>query len=320
MKPVWAGLLLLHSGAAALNAQGRALEASYGAWRSDTLAVIWGIGLRSPLPGPLDYGLAFVHLDDRRSPLNRTQSGGEFSLGTDRARTGPYAVAAVGVAMKHDDGNFDAFWSAGGGFTLRVFPFLALGIEGRYRTEDQLVRGFWTLDPSDRRGWLVSARAALSWNGGPGTRGAERPSRRSIARAARRHGVARSDLAAQIVFTALDAMGTPYRWGGEESNGYDCSGLIQFAYRSHGVAVPRVSREQAASGTAIGLEIGRLAPGDILGFSVEGDRVTHVGLYVGDGRFIHSASGGVKLSSLADTDPDSLWWRRRWAAARRILD
>ena len=62
-----------------------------------------------------------------------------------------------------------------------------------------------------------------------------------------------------------------------------------------------------------------LRPGDILGFSVEGDRVTHVGLYVGDGRFIHSASDGVKLSSLAAPDGDSQWWRRHWIVARRIL-
>ncbi|MBI2073356.1 MAG: C40 family peptidase, partial [Gemmatimonadetes bacterium] len=47
--------------------------------------------------------------------------------------------------------------------------------------------------------------------------------------------------------------------------------------------------------------------------------VTHVGLYLGEGQFIHSASGGVKLSSLSALDGDSQWWRRRWTMARRIL-
>jgi cell wall-associated NlpC family hydrolase len=62
-----------------------------------------------------------------------------------------------------------------------------------------------------------------------------------------------------------------------------------------------------------------LRPGDVLRFSVEGDHVTHVGLYVGDGMFIHSASGGVKLSSLTATDPDSQWWQRHWLTARRVV-
>jgi hypothetical protein len=314
------GFLLLEGVSTALMAQGRTIGGSYGAWRSDSIAAIWSAGYAAPLTGPLDYGIAFIHLDDYRSPMNRTQSGGEFSLGIGRRRPGPYVVAAVGLAMKHDGGNVDASWSAGAGFTVRVLPFLHLALEGRYRAEDQLVHGFWKLDPSDRKGWAASGGAILPLGRGPSDGIRRRPSTGALARAARARGLSRSDLAAQVVSTALEAMGTPYRWGGEEGNGYDCSGLIQYAYRIHGITVPRISRDQASSGSVLALEIRRLAPGDILGFSVEGDRITHVGLYVGDGRFIHSASGGVRLSSLSDTDPDSLWWRRRWAAARRILD
>jgi cell wall-associated NlpC family hydrolase len=59
--------------------------------------------------------------------------------------------------------------------------------------------------------------------------------------------------------------------------------------------------------------------GDILGFSVEGAGVTHVGLYLGEGQFIHSASAGVKLSSLSAADPDSVWWHRRWVETRRLI-
>ena len=319
LRSGWLGFPLLAATSTVLTGQVRTIEASYGAWHGDSIAVIWSAGYTAALPGPLDYGIAFSHIDDHRSPLNRTQSGGEFSLGIGRQRPGPYAVAAVGVAMKHDDGNVDASWSAGAGLTVRVLPFLHLALESRYRAEDQFLHGFWKLDPSDRRGWSASGRVILLVGRGPAaTR--PHPSTEELARAARARGLSRSELAAQVVSTALGAMGTPYRWGGEEGNGYDCSGLIQYAYRINGITVPRISRDQAASGNALALEIGRLAPGDILGFSVEGDRITHVGLYVGDGRFIHSASGGVKLSSLSGTDPDSLWWRRRWAAARRILD
>ncbi len=122
-----------------------------------------------------------------------------------------------------------------------------------------------------------------------------------------------------MVETALDVMGTPYRWGGNDQDGYDCSGLIQYAYGEHGILLPRVSRDQARMGTAVDRDAGRLAPGDILAFSVDGGGVSHVGLYVGDGRFIHSASSGVKLSSLSADDPDSRWWRARWVGARRVL-
>jgi cell wall-associated NlpC family hydrolase len=127
-------------------------------------------------------------------------------------------------------------------------------------------------------------------------------------------------LAAQVVNTALDAMGTPYRWGGSDDNGFDCSGLIQYAYAQHGILLPRASRDQIRMGLPVEPRLEALRPGDILGFSVERAGVTHVGLYVGNGQFIHSASGGVKLSSLTATDPDSRWWQQRLVAARRILN
>jgi cell wall-associated NlpC family hydrolase len=115
-------------------------------------------------------------------------------------------------------------------------------------------------------------------------------------------------------------MGTPYRWGGSDAAGYDCWGLIQFAYAEHGILLPRVSRDQARIGVLVERDIEALLPGDILGFAASGSGITHVGLYVGEGLFIHSASTGVKLSSLNGTDPDSRWWRQRWAVARRILN
>ena len=99
-------------------------------------------------------------------------------------------------------------------------------------------------------------------------------------------------------------MGTPYRWGGSDANGYDCSGLIQWAYGEHGIVLPRTSRDQARTGTAQDPSIAVLLPGDILTFS-QGSGVSHVGLYVG---------------SLVDDDADSRWWQRRWVGVRRILN
>lgn len=126
--------------------------------------------------------------------------------------------------------------------------------------------------------------------------------------------------AAEIVGTALTVMGTPYRWGGTGSDGFDCSGLIQYAYAQHGITLARRSVEQAQAGTEVARELPALAPGDILTFSSEpGGPVEHVGLYVGEGRFIHSARGGVQISELSAADPVGKWWFDRWAGARRVL-
>ena len=306
-------------------AQSRALDFSYGLWRVDSRSITWSAGYRMPLVGPIDYSLSLSHLDDHRSPLDRTQTGAELTVGLWRDGSGAYAVGGAGMGMKHYDGNLDAYWSAGAGWAIRALSFLSLAVEGRYRTEDQFTRGFWHLNPSDRRGFTVSAGATLLFAGkgrrAPLPRGFDPPSSGELERAARERGVSRagSAIAGDVVETALDVMGTPYRWGGDGDNGYDCSGLIQYSYGQHGIILPRASREQARLGVNVDRRIEALHPGDILGFSVEGVGVTHVGLYVGDGRFVHSASGGVKISSLAAIDPDSVWWQRRWTVARRIL-
>jgi cell wall-associated NlpC family hydrolase len=129
-------------------------------------------------------------------------------------------------------------------------------------------------------------------------------------------------LTASVVETALAAMGSPYQWGGTNANGFDCSGLIQFSYAKHGVLLPRVSRDQARMGQAVTRQVTALRPGDILAFSSAGTsgNVTHVGLYVGNGQFIHSSGTGVKLSQLEAGDGDSRWWRDRWVGARRIVE
>jgi cell wall-associated NlpC family hydrolase len=81
-----------------------------------------------------------------------------------------------------------------------------------------------------------------------------------------------------------------------------------------------MSRDQALAGTAVSAMIDSLRPGDILAFAGRpGGSVTHVGLYIGDGRFIHSSSTGVRLSRLDRDDPDGKYWIPRWVGVRRIL-
>jgi cell wall-associated NlpC family hydrolase len=115
-------------------------------------------------------------------------------------------------------------------------------------------------------------------------------------------------------------LGTPYEWGGSAENGFDCSGLIQYAYARHGIRLRRTSRDQATSGSIVTPVIEALQPGDILLFAAEpGGGVTHVGMYVGEQTFIHSSNTGVKLSRLEAQDADGAWWVARWVGARRIV-
>ena len=337
-RAAFGSLALLASVSLPSAAQERGLDVMYGRWwQGGPASTLIAASYVRPLLGPFHYGLGAYQFRDGDTTTNRTSTGGEISLSF-WPGGGAYVVGTSGIGMRHRGGDLDAEWSAGVGYALRPLSFFQIGLEGRYRVEDQAIHGFWQLDPTDRRGWSVLGRVALSFGGDEASprpvvpvRDAPRPAQaapqfhaptdetvHSIATAHGASGEAAS-VTTKVVRSALDAMGTPYSWGGTDANGFDCSGLIQFAYGSQGIIVPRVSGDQMRTGVAVTRTVDSLRPGDVLGFSVEGNGVTHVGLYIGDGSFIHSASGGVKISSLTATDPDSDWWRRHWLMARRIV-
>lgn len=281
--------------------------------------------------GPMSFGLSVTHTRETYAEKSK-QTGGELDLGLGRDGEGPYLVAGFGLNMGHTDGNVAAQWSAGAGYALRLFGPVSLGIDARYRAEDGEMRGFWRLQPEDRRGLQLLGRLAIGFGGAKSPQQAQQtradpefyePPSESELESASGAGEGSSSSAAlrvAVVQTALDAMGTPYRWGGSDGNGFDCSGLIQFAYSEHGLILPRMSQDQARTGIHVDRNLQSLLPGDILGFSGGGGGVTHVGLYVGDGQFIHSASDGVILSSLTAGDTEARWWSQNWITARRVIN
>jgi cell wall-associated NlpC family hydrolase len=115
----------------------------------------------------------------------------------------------------------------------------------------------------------------------------------------------------QIVFTALQMVGVPYRYGGEDPSGFDCSGLVQYAYGNAGLSVPRTSRQQFAASRAVPLEEAR--PGDLLFFRSQD--WSHVGIYLGEGRFVHAPATGRTVSIASF---DSAWYRRNFVRAGRM--
>jgi cell wall-associated NlpC family hydrolase len=121
-----------------------------------------------------------------------------------------------------------------------------------------------------------------------------------------------------VLFRALGLVGTPYRYGGNTPDGgFDCSGLIGYVYRdAAGISLPRSTRELSAMRSPK-VHRDALLSGDLVFFATSGGRgVSHAGIYVGEGRFVHAPSSGgtVRLDSL-----DNSYWQRAYLDAKRVL-
>ena len=323
-----AALAIAVATAAPARAQGVAVEAARLVDDPDWSS--YRVVVSGQLSGALGYGLLGALFRDRGRLDERL-----WGLGADLTlfrggQAGPYAVAGLtGGVGTGEAADLWGSWSAGLGYEVSPFAFLTAGLEGRWRE----------VSPGSHAGIELGLRLGVRWGGGrsgggsqppalPGTPLPGRHNPLAVPRDPRPEAVGgavsppdeTTRLLEAVVQTATQAMGTPYRWGGTGEGGFDCSGLIQYAYGEHGIRLPRRSVDQAERGQPVERVVGALRPGDILTFSVREGPVTHVGLYVGDEQFIHSASNGVQLSRLSNDDPYGRWWWERWVGARRVLE
>ena len=126
-------------------------------------------------------------------------------------------------------------------------------------------------------------------------------------------GAPAADPGRAVLQAAESRIGAPYRYGGAGPDAFDCSGLVTFAYRQLGIAVPRTAAQQFAAATPVSRR--DLQPGDLVFFRLDGRDVSHVGIYAGGDRFVHAPQSGgqVRMASLDDD-----YFRRRFAGAGRL--
>ncbi len=320
----WCGMAVGFWGLGAGGAAAQTIDARMGRFFNSTGWTAYRLGITRPLVGILG---AQLHGD----VLHRYggDPGGLAGIGADltafrTGHDGPYLIAGLSGGLGSESSNalssLWGSWSAGLGYDLFPLSFMSVGAEARWRE----------LSLGKRDGLELAGGLTIHLGGAP-------PSARPLAQRpasvppiigstelAPVPGEVQSPpatLADSVIATATEAMGRPYEFGGTGANGegFDCSGLIQYAYGKHGIILPRRSTDQAREGAKVDRTLAQLRPGDLLTFSNRGGAITHVGLYMGKSRFIHSATRGVQVSTLTAEDPYGRWWYKRWVGVRRLV-
>lgn len=117
-----------------------------------------------------------------------------------------------------------------------------------------------------------------------------------------------------VLRTAHAVLGHPYRYGGRHPRqGFDCSGLVYYTHQQAGVTLPRTSHAQFVASTPVARKA--LQPGDLVFFRITRRKISHVGIYIGDNRFIHAPSSGKQVTTASMSDP---YWAKRFVRGGRF--
>jgi cell wall-associated NlpC family hydrolase len=241
----------------------------------------------------------------------------------------PYTFIGLGLESAAQPTTFtDAIrtWSYGGGIQLGLGSLVSVNGEARFKrlaapasyADSQFVRGIeyrvgigFHFGGGRSRSTVFSRRTTVDR-----PPSASRPSRAPTRTTWPVSTTSASGAARRVVPTAEQYIGVPYRYGGTSPrSGFDCSGFVQYVYAQNGVDLPRTSRQMAGAGVAVSTRA--LVVGDLLLFQ-QGGQISHVAIYAGNGRFIHSSSSGhgVRYDNF-DTNRGH-WFADHLVAARRV--
>jgi cell wall-associated NlpC family hydrolase len=128
-----------------------------------------------------------------------------------------------------------------------------------------------------------------------------------------------SRTAAAVIPTAEQYLGVKYQWGGTSPRtGFDCSGYVQYVFAKHGVQLPRTSRAQAYAGARVPLNFAALRTGDLIMFADNGRPISHVAIYAGNRRILHSSKSGAGVRYDNLMSGRGAWYRENAVVARRV--
>jgi cell wall-associated NlpC family hydrolase len=285
-------------------------------------------------------GLGISSLTPETSGLSNSPSdlvwatNADLMLGPVNAGLGegfmPYTFAGLGLeSAARPLGFTDAIrtWSYGGGLQLAIGHILSVNGEVRSRhlaapatpADSQFVRGMEYRVGIGLHFGGSRSRSAVYRRTADVPRSAPRPVNRASRTTWPVSTTASSASARRLMSTAEQYIGVPYRYGGTSPRtGFDCSGFVQYVYADQGVNLPRTSRQMAGVGIAVEPTARALAVGDLMLFA-QGGTISHVAIYAGNGRFIHSSSSehGVRYDDL-DTQRGQ-WFANHLVAARRVM-
>lgn len=163
---------------------------------------------------------------------------------------------------------------------------------------------------------LAIALAACSTSAPPVAKSSPKTRLQASAKTVRITHIDHAAASSELMLQSMSLIGTPYRFGGSNRNtGFDCSGMVQFVYREVlNVSLPRTAHDMAAAGKVISKN--QLQVGDLVFFNTNGKKFSHVGLYIGENRFIHAPSrkSSIKINYLSDK-----YYATRFTGARTFF-